>query len=139
MDENVHVKILFEVESEGEFVLESMWAVPDGTDYRLDNIPFYAYSVSWNDVVSAELRHEMLYFTGVVATGGHSTIRLWFADPKDIDAVRTRLDAMGCSSECNGGLVAVDVPQLIDYDYVKAFLDKESAKNVLDFEEACLA
>ena len=35
--------------------VETLWAVPVGENlYRLDNSPFFAYRVSWEDVVHAE-------------------------------------------------------------------------------------
>lgn len=48
-------KVLFRVaEDDGSFRVETLWASALGSDeFKLDNSPFYAYSVSWEDIVYA--------------------------------------------------------------------------------------
>jgi hypothetical protein len=48
-------KVLFRVPNEdGTADVETLWATSLGNDqYKLDNSPFYAYSVSWEDIVYA--------------------------------------------------------------------------------------
>ena len=48
-------KVLFRVPADdGSAQVETLWATSLGNDqYRLENSPFYAYSVSWKDVVFA--------------------------------------------------------------------------------------
>ena len=53
-------KVLFRVPNEdGTAEVETLWATPLGDDrYQLDNSPFYAYSVSWQDIVHAPISAE---------------------------------------------------------------------------------
>src|SRR6476661_1521622 len=62
---------------DGEF--ETMWATPVGPDrYRLENSPFYAYGVSWLDVVEAlpDEAAGLPVFVRRVERSGHRTVRL---------------------------------------------------------------
>lgn len=136
-----HVKIFFEVESGGGGVeIESVWARPVENGYLIDNIPFYAKEIAYADVVSAEADdYGVLHFTRLVAASRHSTVRLWFANEVDVVTVRDILRDMGCSSELNSSrLVAVDIPPLVSYGYVRAYLDQQESAGVFDYEEACL-
>ena len=65
MDGGTKVKVLLREE---EYV-ETLWADRVGPDrYRLDNSPFWAYGVSWRDVVEAHMDEGgQLAFTRVVA------------------------------------------------------------------------
>ena len=136
-----HVKILFEFADEsGAIELESMWAIPTDTGYKIDNIPFYAREVACNDIVSATPDADgMLRFTGLVAASGHSTIRLWFADEANVPAVRALLRKKGCSTEVDlPRLVAVDIPPSVPYPTIRGYFDEQEAAGVFEYEEACL-
>src|SRR5688500_12587671 len=65
--------------------VETVWAQPIGPDqYRLDNSPFWAYGVSWRDVVEAHPDEDgMLTFVRVVQKSGHRTLRLILKPPAD--------------------------------------------------------
>ncbi len=61
MTETQHVKLVFEcnigeIDKDGqdEYRIETMWAIPIGKSFKLDNVPFYAMGVSRGDIVSAE-------------------------------------------------------------------------------------
>lgn len=136
-----HVKILFNVErDDGTHEIESVWAIPDGEGYRLDNIPFYARGFALGDIVSATLDSDgALLCTGIISESGHSTIRLWFSDSKDVQGVRDELRRMKCSSELDlSRLVAVDVPPDIPYEVVRDYLDKKERSGIFEYEEGCL-
>ena len=136
-----HVKVLFEIENEdGNVEIESVWAVPVEHGYQIDNIPFYAKEVAYNDIVSAEPDEDgMLRFTGLVRASGHSTIRLWFANEVDVTSVRDTLRSMGCPSELDlSRLVAVDIPPSIPYDRIRTYLDQQESAGIFEYEEACL-
>lgn len=72
-------KVVFRVpDHEGGASVETLWAAPIGNDYyKLDNSPFYAYGVSWQDTVWApfDAREGMATFQSVVTRSGHRTIR----------------------------------------------------------------
>jgi hypothetical protein len=70
----------------------------------------------------------------------HSTVRICFADEKEVQRVRDALKSMGCSTELSDQpcLVAVDVPPKIQYENIRSYLDKGKADGRWDYEEACL-
>jgi hypothetical protein len=136
-----HVKVLLDIErDDGTHEVESVWALGEEGGYRLDNIPFYARGFALGDVVSAAVDAAgLLRCTGLVTPSGHSTIRLWFADAKDVQKVRDELRAMGCSSELDlPRLVAVDVPPQIPYRRIQKYLDDKERASVFEYQEACL-
>lgn len=136
-----HVKVLFEVENEdGTIDIESIWAVPTTHGYRIDNIPFYAKGVAYDDeIIAVPGEDGMLRFIELRSPGGHSTIRLWFANKADVKPVREALRAMDCSSELDlNRLVAVDIPPTVPYARVRAYLEQQEVAGVLEFEEGCI-
>ena len=75
--ELVKIAFLLDPDESGGISVERLWAKPlaDGT-YVLDNSPFHAYGVSWQDVVYAELVETGLVFSTIARRGGHSTYRV---------------------------------------------------------------
>lgn len=136
-----HVKILFEVNNkDGSVEIESMWAIEVPSGYKIDNIPFYATGIAVGDVVSAEPDKDgLLRYSGLVSPSGHSTIRLWMSKEEDVARIRHELHKMGCSTELDlSRLVSVDIPPILPYSHVKAYLDKHENRGTLEYEEACL-
>lgn len=137
-----HVKIYFEIPSADseEMEIETVWAIPYGEGFKLDNIPFYAKGVALDDVVSANEVDGCLYVDELLKPSGHSTVRLWFADEKDVQAVRAELKVMGCDSEISDQprLVAVDIPSSVRYEKIREYLDAGEADGKWDYQEACL-
>jgi len=135
-------KIFFEIltENSDEYETESIWAFPVAGSYKLDNIPFYVKGVSLGDVVSAEKVDGCLYMKELLESSGHSTVRIWFSDQREVQAVRETLKSMGCSSEISDQpqLVAVDIPSEISYDEIRTYLDEGESNGKWDYEEACL-
>lgn len=95
--------------------VETLWATPLGQErYRLENSPFFAYRVSWLDVVEARPdAGGRLEFLRVVEKSGHQTVRVILEDvesPKAtpfLDGVKQR----GCSFEgFQPKLLSIDVP-----------------------------
>ena len=135
-------KVLFRVpEADGTAHVETLWATPLGNDrYRLDNSSFYAYSVSWKDVVLAPFDEQEGFptFQRVVEKSGHRTIRVLFeGDPvqpgSESQTCLDRLVAMGCSYEgANRLYICVDIPPGVDLGKVRAFM----IENKLVFEHA---
>ena len=91
---------------DGEF--ETMWATPVGEHrYRLENLPFYAYSVSWLDVVEARPESDdasaIPVVERVVEKAGHRTLRLIMLPGVDEAPERRQtlddLVALGCTYE----------------------------------------
>jgi len=78
-------KVLFRVpDGDGGTNVETLWAVPLGEDrYELANSPFYAYDVSWEDIVFAPFNEEEAIptFSSVVRRSGNRTVRVIFEVP----------------------------------------------------------
>ena len=118
---------------------ERLWASPIGSNrYRLENTPFCAFGVSWQDVVLAKPKGPNLVFVEVLQRGGHSTYRLLPVTTWDenFDRYWAPLAAAGCPYE--GGpsrLRAVDVPAEANLHEVYKALQAGEATGVWSFKE----
>ncbi len=100
-------KVLFKIESDdGAIDTETLWAIDLGRDrYQLDNSPFFAYSVSWLDVVYApyDEAEQFPTFESVLEKSGNRTIRIAFDPPVEdgnkSDRVLRGIVELGCSYE----------------------------------------
>ena len=124
-------KVLFRVvEDDGSANVETLWAFDLGEDrYRLDNSPFYAYSVSVGDVVYAPINPDegRATFSRVLEKAGNRTVRVIFDPPvangNSSDAVLIELLALGCSYEgANTTYLSIVVPQKADFTAVCSHL-----------------
>lgn len=140
MSERIKLFFEYSVGDSNESETESLWALPSGEGFKLDNIPFYVKGVSFGDVVSAERVEGCLCMKELLETSGHSTVRLWFASEQEVQPVREALKSMGCSSEVSDQprLVAVDIPPTIAYEDIRSYLDEGESNGKWDYEEACL-
>jgi len=130
--------------------VETLWMSPvTGGAYRLDNIPFFAKGVSCGDMVSAFPGPDgHLWFDQVVDHSGHSTLRVVvFREVDDkrpleerVEELRGRFSSIGCSTELSHlpGLLAVDVPPLVNFSIVLPLLE-EGVMGGWDYEEANLS
>jgi hypothetical protein len=135
-------KVLFRVvgESADDVNVETLWASDLGGDrYRLDNYPFFVYSVSLGDIVYAPIdpSEEVPTFTSVLEKSGNRTIRVLFETRakagNSSDATLKALVAMGCDYEgFNGLLIAVNVPAEVDLASVGEYLEESG----LEWEHA---
>ncbi len=140
MNERQKVRFPFTT-SAGAVEVETMWTMKREDGYEVDNIPFYATGVAVGDVVATESDVDGgLLFLEVIRPSGHSTIRLWFSDERDVAQVRESLRSAGCTSELSElpRLVAVDVPPARSLAEMKAFFDAGEAAGTFEYEEACL-
>lgn len=124
-------KVLFRVpEDDGSARVETLWATALGNDqFKLDNSPFYAYSVSWEDIVYAPLdpAEGLPTFARVIKKSGHRTIRVVFDPPvqngNESDSVLKGLTALGCTYEgANRGYMSIDVPPSVELQAVRQYL-----------------
>jgi len=131
-----NAKVLFRVLNEdGSSEVETLWATPLGDDnYKLDNSPFYAYGVSWKDVVFAPFNSEEGHptFQRVVSKSGNRTIRVIFETPvetgNESDQLLRGLLALGCDYEgANGRYIAVNVPPGVELEAVRNYLIENNA------------
>jgi hypothetical protein len=119
------VKVLFQEDEN----VETLWAERVGPDqYRLDNSPFWAYGVSWKDVVEAHPDAEgMLRFARVVVKSGHRTIRVVLPRRADessaSQAILDGLNELGATYEgMHAGYVSVDMSPDADFHAVVKYL-----------------
>jgi hypothetical protein len=129
-------KVLFRVpEDDGSSRVETLWATALGNDeYKLDNSPFYAYSVSWKDIVYAPVDplegHPT--FVRIVKKSGHRTIRIKFDPPvqdgNESDNVLQGLVQLGCSYEgANRSYMSIDIPEHVQLATVRQYLIDQGA------------
>ncbi len=124
-------------------VVETMWATPIGSGrYRVENVPFYAYGISFADVVQANSIGDQLIIQDVAVRGGHSTYRAFLnagvtIEHADFTNVWSRLQAIGASFEqASDRLLAVDIPPDTNIYDAYALLERGESAGVWDFEEA---
>jgi hypothetical protein len=121
------------------FTIEGVWASrnPDGT-YEIANIPFYSYDVAVGDVVRAEEIDGELFFVERVKDSGNSVIRMLIYDRDELEKIRADLWSLGCDSEGDGVVLAVNVPAGVSYAPIAKFLDEGDRAKRWGFEEAVL-
>jgi hypothetical protein len=128
-------KVLFRVQNtDGTCNVETLWAFDLGNhQYQLDNSPFYAYAVSWRDVVHAPFQEEEGFptFQRVVSKSGHRTVRVILAfaegDGKE-SALLEGLVALGCTYEGAGKTyISVDIPPGVELNAVRTYLVERNA------------
>ena len=113
---------------------ETMWATPFGDDrYRLENSPFYAYGVSWLDVIEArpEDATGLPVFQRRVERSGHRTVRIILVpgidEAPERSAILDDLNALGCSYEgYNPRYFAVDLPPGVELAPVVDYLTRHN-------------
>ena len=126
-------KVLFRVSRDDETDLadvETLWAWNLGNDlYKLDNFPYFAYSVSSGDVVYAPYHddEEFPTFQKVVEKSGNRTIRISLVPPiedgNDSDRILKQLGNLGCEFEgADRGYVVLNVGVKEDFKTIVDFL-----------------
>jgi uncharacterized protein DUF4265 len=130
-------KVLFRVpDDEGGAMVETLWATPLGGDhYKLDNSPFYAYGVSWEDTVFAPYDDKEGFptFRSVVAKSGNRTIRTIVDPPVSpgnaADQVLQALVALGCSYEgAYSRCISVNIPSTVELKEVSSYLIEQEVQ-----------
>ena len=109
--------------------IETLWADPVGPHlYRLDNCPFWAYGVSWRDIVEARPDPDgMLRMVRVVEKAGHRTVRVIFDPGVDEDppaqSVLDGVVTLGCTYEgMNPKYIVIDLPPEVDLMVIAEYL-----------------
>lgn len=112
---------------------ETLWATPiESNLYRLDNSPFFAYGVSWMDVVEAGPgENGVLEFVRCVKKSDNRTIRIIFQQYKSTDReaglVLQRVLDLGCTYEgMPPKLISINVPPQVRLGDVTDFLKRQN-------------
>ena len=130
------VKVAFEVgDADAGCEVETLWATPLGGDlYRLQNTPWFAYGVSYLDVVRARAVDDRLpVFEAVVEKSGNRTVRLILdrpAEPGNRSAeILDALAALGAGYEgANHKYLAVNIGPEVDFEHVCRLLSEKAAQ-----------
>lgn len=141
MESNDDVKIELRTEADGEVYVEVLWAEPYGRDnhFKLLNLPFYAYGVSWGDIIETTPCPDSgrPIFVRVVEKSGHQLVRVIFDPPVDeAPENQAHLDALvdlGCSyTGANPSYICIDIPPGITLSDATDYL----TENDLQWEHA---
>ena len=116
-------KVLFRVEEDGSANVETLWAFDLGEDrYRLDNSPFYAYSVSVGDVVYAPVdpREGRPTYSRMLEKSGNRTVHVILDPPlaggNSSDDLVQELLGLGCTYEgANPKYLCIVIPPGSDF------------------------
>jgi hypothetical protein len=142
----VRRKMIFELTQDEDgyppVAAEGIWVEQVDTDlYRLDNIPFYSYGVSFEDVVHGTVNElGELVFVRLHQPSKRSTFRVIVHDQTQVESVRKEIETFGCATEVNKKqqLIAVDVPEEANIRLLLQYLMKSRDNQVCDFEEGVL-
>ncbi len=121
---------------EGSIAEETIWVKPVGTNFIVDNIPFYAPNLALEDIISVEDDEGIFYFDELIKPSGHSTVQIIFFNESDTEPILKKLENFGCKWEGmkNKAFFALDIPPDSAYKKVKAFLNEQFEKKILDFK-----
>ena len=131
-----NAKVLFRVPNEdGTDEVETLWATHLESDkYKLENSPFWAYGVSWEDIVLAPFAADEGFptFYSVVSKSGNRTIRVAFDPPieegNESDQILQGLLALGCSYEgANRKYISINIPPVVKLDEIRNYLIQQDA------------
>jgi hypothetical protein len=131
-------KVVFDLEETWHgHATESLWAKPTEEGFVLRNIPFFAYGVSYDDVVAvAPLKEGFWRSRSVVRHAGHSTYRIFVQQDAEFPHGWNQLAGLGCTYEqATPHLYAIDVPATANIDGVYQVLEREKSRGIWDFEE----
>jgi uncharacterized protein YpuA (DUF1002 family) len=137
-----NVKILLTyTDDENNYQIESVWAIPTGNYYKIDNIPLFASNIALGDIVSVEKEGEELHFKKLIKRSGNSVIQMIIFKEKNTQKVGKDFENLGCNLEGSHikNLIAIDIPKNIDYKKIKKDLDNGVKHKLWSYKEACLA
>jgi hypothetical protein len=121
---------------------ETLWADPlDSGLHRLDNLPFLAFGVSFNDIIKTELSSDGIEdFVSVSRLGGHSTYRVIVHGEKLPEDRLKQIGDLGCLYEVGKIgeilLVSVSVPPDSSIQKVYSELEAGEFEEIWEFEES---
>ncbi len=125
----------------GDYRQESVWASKVGSNYRIENTPFFAKNISYGDLVSVENDNGKLYFLALISASEHSTIQVVFFDTSTFDKLVLVVEGLGASWE---GLderkryISINFPSDKNYSDLKNVLDYGLKNGDWDYRESCL-
>lgn len=138
-------KIVFHLKTDADgyppVAFESLWGAPiDENSCVIDNVPYYICGVSKGDTVATDEIDGELVASGVVARGGHSTLRVFAEEAQARRAIIESLKQLGarCSVTEGLSLFAVDIAADVDFQQIDTFLAAQCDGEHVAYEDACL-
>jgi hypothetical protein len=141
MSEEELVKVHIDLPNHWAIGGESLWATPLGNDlYRLENVPFFAYGLCFQDVVlaiadSEDLKPEV---RKLVTPSGHRTYRIFFKKGVERQMQIELLEALeqyqATYERADGNNVAIDIQPTGDHAAVFNQLEAFEKRGLLFFE-----
>jgi hypothetical protein len=138
-------KIVFHLKTDADgyppVAFESLWGAPiDENSCVIDNVPYYICGVSKGDTVATDEIGGELVASGVVARGGHSTLRVFAEEAQARRAIIESLKQLGarCSVTEGLSLFAVDIAADVDFQQIDTFLSAQCDGEHVAYEDACL-
>jgi hypothetical protein len=117
---------------------ESVWAEGlSANTFRIDNVPFFVYGLSCNDVVVADIKEENFFLNKVIERGGHSTLRVFFREShqKEQEVLIEKLNQLGATIErAYEKLIAIDIPSNVDIDPIIELLKNGESLGAWEYE-----
>ncbi len=123
-------KIIFLLERDEDgyppFSEESLWGQKCEGGYIIDNVPFFVYDISLEDVVSVKKQKGKLFFHQHLHKSTNSTIRIFCKNHSLMEKTRQRLVDLGCYWEYSNtkSYSSVNIPLDVAEEVI-AFLDSE--------------
>jgi hypothetical protein len=131
MNEDGMVKVRLQGPHAGDS--ETLWACPiRDALYRLENSPFFAYGVSWGDIIEARRSEDgSLEYVRCVKKSGNRTLRIVFHDFRSADepaqVILKTVRELGCSYEgMQPRMISLNVPANVELQRVADFLTGQS-------------
>ncbi len=127
------------------YEIEWLWAeLVTDTQYRIKNVPLFAFDVALNDVVSTRPENgpkSRRLFEAVMVRSGFSTFRAvarTVAGDPTAEQFFDSLADMGCTLEGDGatGVRAIGSPPSLDPRVIEALLQEAQHDGILTFETA---
>lgn len=140
------IKVLHRFHSDmlGEAVVETLWVSAIDKDkgvYRLENIPFYAKSLAYGDLIEAvyDEDEEAMMLSDILEFSGHSTVQVvTLTESADLERIRATFHNLDCDTErLNSRYFSMDVPSTVAFAQVEEILSKLRQDEVADFSIAC--
>ncbi len=134
-------KILLIYKNGNEYEVESVWAHKESKGYIIDNIPFFATSISLGDMVSVDYEDGVLYFDTLIEESGSSTINLVSYQDATQKDIGIGFEELGCDWEGSHipSYISINIPKNISYLSIKNFLEEGVEKRLWDYKEACIS
>jgi hypothetical protein len=135
------IALVYLEEIEKEYLTEMVKAEKVGEYYRIATIPFFAKHLAIGDLISVDTEDGVHYFDDIIEKSGNTTIRIIIKDKIKAQDLLTKVSERGAilyKLKTSDILVALDIPDKLNYESIKVLLDLGQTADIWEYEEACL-